>query len=198
MGVNGWGPFHELGFVAEHGTMDADLVIITLPLGDLHRPLSRLSAQPYFSSQGPPRLALEELAWHLSWRWRVSRLGGPSEAERAARVERGISAYAELARSLSGLGAEVMIEVLPSRHTATHAQPKPRVKAQLERLTAALAPHKLAHPAALFRAAEAPARLYKDGVHLNAPGHKLYARYLSERVSDHSARWSAFISEEAR
>ena len=56
MGCNGWGPFHERGFVHKFGNFDADLVLIQLPIDDVNRPLYGLMSVPFFAVQDPPTL----------------------------------------------------------------------------------------------------------------------------------------------
>ena len=82
MGVNGWGPLHELGYVKKFGTFDADLAVICMPYGDVYRTLlTPLSMQPYFSASAPPRLGLEEIAGHLMWRYRWCGINAPAQED---------------------------------------------------------------------------------------------------------------------
>ena len=75
VGVNGWGPFHEIAWVEKFGHCNADLAIITLPYADLFRPLTPLSSKPYLTSK--PTFALQEVAHHLMWRARNTAIGKP-------------------------------------------------------------------------------------------------------------------------
>src|SRR5262249_55223140 len=54
MGCNGWGPFHERGYIKAFGTFDADLTIVHLPIDDINRPLYGLMSVPFFAADAPP------------------------------------------------------------------------------------------------------------------------------------------------
>lgn len=180
MGVNGWGPHHELGYVRRFGNFGADLVVVCLPYGDVWRPLSRLSDKPYLPASRPPALALEEVAYHLTWRYRARALGRPSQALRDSRSADGVRAYAELARLLRARGSEVRVEVLPSRG-ALDAVPE-REQLWVDRLKSALRAEGVEVGYALEAMRRGDASLYEDGVHLSVAGHAHYASYLGERL----------------
>ncbi len=180
MGVNGWGPFHELGYVERYGNFDADVVVVCLPIGDLRRPLSTLREMPYLPEHHPPELALSEVAYHLLWRYRRWVLGVPSAEVREARSFRGIKAYVRLAKMLRGLGSEVRFEVLPIRLAATAGSDHERL--WVGRLTAALEREGVEIGYALEAMRRGGPSLYVDGVHLTEKGHAHYAAYLRDRL----------------
>lgn len=194
MGVNGWGPFHQLGYVEKFGSFDADLAIIALPIGDINRPFYGLEALPFLDHRRPPRLALEEVINHLAWRLRTTQLGAPSLQYQQWNSARGLEAYARLARLLSDRGAEVRFEVLPSRSAASGAVGKDerRNVERLHALITAAGPFRVAFPAGFGRRARG--RLYQDDVHLSVDGHRLYAGYLRDRVAGESDRWKEWTS----
>jgi hypothetical protein len=198
MGVNGWGPYHELGYVEQFGAFDADVAIICLPIGDLKRPLSRLSNLPYFPAHSPPRLALEEIFLQVIWRYQSRLIGRPPEQVEAVQVERGMSTYLELARRLREAGCEVFFEILPSRTAGTSTRIPEREEAMVERFQDALARDGFTANYPVAFAANRPAAemkdLYHDDCHLHWLGHQLYAEYLTERILNRSrtlSRWSA-------
>ena len=192
MGVNGWGPFHKLGYLARYGTFEADLTLICLPYGDTRRPLSRLAAVPYLPAHSPPSFAFEEIAHHLAWRWRNEAIGSPSKEERARRSVVGVSAYRRLADTLAEK-SEVMIEVLPSWGAATRDTVGATEKSEVARLRAAVRGYPLGFPAGFMRHQSPDAALYHDGVHLDVDGHRIYAGYLVGRVREQSQRWRDFM-----
>lgn len=197
MGVNGWGPFHELGYVEKYGTFDADLAIIALPIGDIYRPQYGLEAMPFLSAASPPRLAIEEVVHHLAWRMRTKQIGQPGPEQLQWSAERGLEAYGRLARLLTERGAEVIFEVLPTEPAAMGTI-REQERRDVERLRARLAaegPFRVAYPAGLFRGARG--RLYHDDVHLHVDGHRLYARYLHDSVTRHSTRWNQWLTGKA-
>ena len=191
--ANGWGPFNELGYVDAFGTLDADVAVICLPIGDIYRELAQVAGLPYFTVQAPPRLALEEVLHHLNWRSREMFREPPSADARAAQGERGIQAYVELAERLRDRGCEVLFEVLPSQSAGmTDAAPESEQQA-VDALRAALGARgfTVGYPLGLFKG-EGPANeLYHDRVHLHTRGHEVYAKYLQSRLNEHSAKFRA-------
>lgn len=198
IGTNSWGPMHEIGYVRRFGTFGADLAIVNLPSGDIYRPLSNLGDLPYWSASHPPRLALEEVALHLAWRYRTMTLGPAAPASLAARRGPGIAAYRELARMLRAGGAEVQLHVLPGRATGTgvvvaqnaeQVTTEQRDVADIRRAVADYAI--LDYPPGLFRGLDG--RIYHDDSHLDVDGHRRYARHLSGFVASSGAwrRWLA-------
>ncbi len=180
MGVNGWGPLHELGYVRRFGNFGADLVVVCLPYGDVWRPLSGLADKPYLPASYPPTFALEEVAYHLLWRYRARARGKPSLALRDERSAKGVGAYVEMAALLRSLGSEVRIEVLPSRR-ALEKVPE-REQLWVGRLTQALRGEGFEVGYAIEAMRRGDASLYNDGVHLSIAGHAHYASYLGERL----------------
>jgi hypothetical protein len=192
MGVNGWGPFHKLGYLERFGAFDADLTLVCLPHGDPRRPLSRLAAVPYFPANAPPYTAMEEVVYHLLWRWRNNTIGPPSIDERNARIERGRVAYRTLVDALAAKDSEVMIEILPSRTAATTPKPGPYERDEVKALRAALMGYSVGFPTGFLAHQKLEKALYHDSVHLDVDGHGYYAGYLSARIRAVSTRWRAF------
>lgn len=195
MGVNAWGPFHELGWVEKHGTFGADLAIVCLPIGDIYRPLYGLSRVPFATPHRPPALALEEALTFAIWSVRERQLGPTPAADLAWHGEQGVRAYAELTRSLRRRGAEVMFEVLPTRAAAFGPAPEGEAY-DVERLRRALhdggATH-LDYPAGfLARRADEGGALYHDAWHLGPAGHAVYARHLRDEIVGRSPAWATW------
>jgi hypothetical protein len=225
MGVNGWGPFHERGFIDGHGNFGADLVLVCLPHDDLDRDKYTLLSLPYFTAGQPPRLALEEVLMHTMWRYRRDRIKLDREW-RTTQRELGIREYERLALLLrdgdDGVpkdpdaasigpapltkigGSEVFFEILPSR-TAGMATPSPDpetsdVEAEVvPRLRKALEARSIAahYPAGLFIAKGKADDLYHDEVHLHWLGHRVYADFLAERVTKDSSSYRRWIAQRA-
>lgn len=195
IGVNGWGPFHELGYIQRFGTFDADLAIITLPIGDIYRPLYGLEAMPFLNVRRPPRLALEEVLNHLAWRLRTTEIGVPPVEELRWQGDQGVHAYAGLAQLLSARGSEVMFEVLPSEIAGTTGAVSALENGNVQRLRSAVAtagPFPVAFPVGLFRGS--PGRIFHDWVHLDVDGHRWYAEYLRQEVATKSNAWKTWAS----
>jgi hypothetical protein len=189
MGVNGWGPFHELGYVKKFGSFDADLAIICGPVWNCQRPLYGLERTPYYPAARPPRLALERVLYDLCWWYRAKCLGPPAWlGEEQRRL--GLQAYADLARLLQQQGAEVVVEMLPGAGAtlglADDASAQ-GVATQLRELVGPLGvPVECAGP--IFKGQPPGQKIYHDAAHFDRLGHRLYARYLADRLSQLSPR----------
>ncbi len=225
MGVNGWGPFHERGFVDGHGNFGADLVIVCLPHDDLDRDRYSLLSLPYFTAGQPPRLALEEVLMHTVWRYRRDRIKLDREW-RIAQRELGLREYEKLALLLrdgdDGVpreggaprvgpepltkigGSEVFFEILPSR-TEGMGLPSPDLENSavehevVPKLRKALEARGIVahYPALLFAGQGKEQDLYHDEVHLHWLGHRVYADFLAERVTTESSAYRRWIAQRA-
>jgi hypothetical protein len=196
MGVNGWGPFHELGYVERFGVFDADLAIVCLPITDIYRPLYYLMMQPFCEVNHPPRFAWEEVASTLIWRYRNQRIHHFEEEDKAVLAEQGIDAYARLGRFLKDAGCEVRFEILPSLWAGTTEKTPPNEQVLVDQFMAVLGNSEWAvqFPAGLFVGKGAAEDLYKDGIHLEWLGNDLYAGYLTEQLLSGSPRFEAFLA----
>jgi lysophospholipase L1-like esterase len=193
MGVNAWGPYHELGYVKKFGSFEADLAIICGPVTNCYRPLFGLDRLPHQPANRPPRLALEHVFYQLVWQYRQSVLGrAPWELRDdtvAIQGNNGVEAYGELAEVLQKDGAEVIVEMLATKMvvlglTEQDADPLfEKVKQRVGQLGI------FANRAGPIFKGVAPAKeLYHDAVHFDRLGHRLYADYLFEQLRQHSPR----------
>ena len=193
MGVNAWGPHHELGFVKKFGIFQADLAIICGPVGNCYRPRYGMERLPFLPASHPPRLALEHVAYQLLWRYREKMLGAPPFTQGGA-VDivsaKGVEAYGELAEYLQQHGAEVLVEMLPVSEVtlglSSDSPQDPLFDKVAERVGRTGVIANLAGP--IFRGAGPVKKIYHDGVHFERLGHQLYADYLFERVRHHSGK----------
>lgn len=199
-GVNGWGPFHKLGYIEKYGAFGADIAIICLPYGDIYRPWSGLEGKPYLPDTSPPSLALEEVAYHLLWRIQASAIGGQSDSDREYNAKRGIAAYVALGQELRRAGCEVFFEILPSRTAGTTDTIPEDERRRVAELTLALegAGFPVAFRARAFRDVEADGPIYHDEVHLHSEGHRLYAELLGASLAERSKRLSEWAARVAK
>ncbi|MFT3769736.1 MAG: SGNH/GDSL hydrolase family protein [Minicystis sp.] len=190
MGCNGWGPFHERGYVERFGTFEADLVTIQLPIDDVDRPHYGLMNVPFFAAQTPPRLALEEVFGHLVWRYRAPR-AGMDAAFQDQQAPLGIRAYGELTDLLQKAGSEVMFFVLPPRIPGMGGPEDQREAPRRAALEAEVAKRgvKSFYPQGLFAGHGTADAMYHDYGHLNPAGHRVYAGFLEARIVSDSARF---------
>jgi hypothetical protein len=201
MGCNGWGPYHEHGFVRRYpDAFHADITMIQMPIDDVVRPLYGLVDVPFFPEKAPPRIALEEVANHLMWRYRAGR-AGIDEAWEDRQAEHGVHEYGLMADDLLRAGTEVMVFVLPTRNPGYDVSPtdaddpsgalrdslahdeKRRVA-----LTAEMAKRNVTTYFAkgFFKDKGDVDVIYHDNVHLEPPGHHAYAEFIEQQVvADH-------------
>ncbi len=204
IGVNAWGPFHKLGYIEKHGTFDADVAVVCMPIGDIYRPQYGLQELPYFSADRPPRCAIEEFVAHLAWRYKADIAGAWTPEDRREQGRRGIEAYVELAEALRRRGCEVFFEILPSRTAGTTGDVSPEERRNVDQLRKALASEgflRVGYPVGLFRNHGAVEELYHDSCHLYQKGHRLYAKYLNRRMmrhSEHLGRWTQELVQAER
>ena len=193
-GVNGWGPFHKLGYIERLGTFDADIAVICMPYIDVYRPLRGIEGSPSFPEHARPRLALEQVALHLFWRFHTTIIGPPSPENQQYNAMRGIDAYVRLARALRAAGCEVIIEVLPSKTAGTSGSVPEEEARRVSELRDALskAGFEVAFPAGLFAGVDASRPIYHDECHLDEEGHRLYANYLESRIRGASERFAGW------
>ncbi|MBU6326389.1 MAG: hypothetical protein KGQ89_02070 [Verrucomicrobia bacterium] len=201
MGVNAWGPLHERAFVRKFGTFDADVAIICGPVANCYRPKYGLERLPFSPAQHPPRTALGHVAYEVMWRLRERSLGTPPWTVpgpiQDAQAHEGINAYAEMATLFQQQGAEVLMEMLPARQvTLGQGDGDPdgmRLfgKIRQRMMEVGVTPN-CAGP--IFKDAKEREKIYHDGVHFDHYGHRLYAQYLLERLTDHSAKIRTALS----
>lgn len=188
--ANGWGPFHEMGYLKQFGAFDADMAILCLPAGDIYRAYYDLTDLPYFTVKSPPRLAWEEVFRHLNWRSRKLWKKLPAEEELHANGRRGIEKYCEIAEKLRSMGCHVLMEVLPSRSSGLGGEMTDEEEFSLAGLQQRMteAGFVVGYPAGLFEGKGSAKELYRDKVHLQRVGHQVYTDYLLERLPQQSVQ----------
>ena len=183
--ANGWGPFHERGYVKKFGTFDADVAVVNMPMDDVNRPLYGLMDAPFFGDLNPPTFALEEFLNNLTWRYRKAHagLGATWEAEQSPL---GIEEYGRLADDLHQSIREVYGAVLPGRSAGMGGVPDDASYQWLDRLRATFDAHHVftTYPRGLFAGKGTPDEIYYDDVHLNPKGHEIYAAFLFEELKN--------------
>lgn len=188
MGVNAWGPQHELAYVQEFGLFDADLVMVMGPPADAYRPRYGIEQLPFYAEGSGPRFAWQEFWDHLLWEHnlRNTGAGAPFEARQdaATTLVDGVAAWLAITTIAKAPGAGVDFELLPNQEEAEAGRASEATKRVLDALLPELAMKKVPYVYALpfLRGNLGVAGLYHDGVHLGAPGHKIYANYLRDRV----------------
>jgi hypothetical protein len=194
MGVDAWGPFHELAFVKKFGTFDADVAVICGPVYNCYRPLYGLERPEFLSADHPPRFAIDQVVYQLFLRYRSRQLGPPAwgkPGEHAdAQALRGFEAYAELVRLLQQQGVEVLVEMMPSKSEMLGATRDAGTQRLVDQLMQQLAPLGVTVECAgqIFKDAKPATKVFHDQIHFDRLGHRLYADYFAGRLLQISAR----------
>jgi hypothetical protein len=195
MGVNGWGPFHERGYLAKFGTFGADLAIVCGPTDDLNRTHYGLMSVPFFSVDNPPALALEEVLMHLTWQYRRNRTA-LTKAWQDEQSAMGMVEYGRLIEDLQKKDAEVLVELLPSRDSAMGIKLLEQEQRWIKPMKVIGDTKKVPvhFPDKMFVGKGKEEDLYHDRYHLNVLGHALYADYLKEQVLTTTTRFQQWLS----
>jgi hypothetical protein len=188
MGVNGWGPQHELAYVKEFGLFHADLVMFMGPPADAYRPRYGIEQFPFFAEGHRPAFAWQELWLHLRWEYRQRYIvtnPDPDDSEPSEAVlGDGVRAWLKIASMARQQNTQVDFEFLPNEEEAREGRADESTQRVLDSMLPDLGSMRVsnAYPVALFRSNLSVARLYHDGAHLGTAGHKIYAEYLRDRV----------------
>jgi hypothetical protein len=188
MGVNGWGPQHELAYAKEFGLFGADMVMVMGPPNDAYRPPYGIAHMPFFAEGHRPNFAWQEFWQHLLWEHnqRITGAGksfesGPQASEVLAD---GVAAWLGIATLARAQGARVDFELLPSVNEAQEGRAAESTQHVLDALLPELAKRSIpvAYPLTFFQSNLSVPKLYHDGAHLDTSGHRVYALYLRDRV----------------
>jgi len=193
MGVNAWGPQHELAYAREFGLFSGDLVMVMGPPEDAYRGRYGVEHLPFFLEGHKPSLAWRELWTHLVWDYRLrssrgdDRVGNSPQASNVLRE--GIGAWLGLAALARAQGASVDFEFLPNEDEVRSGHACESTKRVLDLILPELHNQRIpfSYPLDLFRRELEAGRVFQDGAHLNAQGHFLYAHYLEARVKEVAA-----------
>jgi hypothetical protein len=188
MGVNGWGPQHELAYVKKFGFYGADLVMVLGPPADAYRTLHGIEQMPFFVEGHRPRFAWQEFGEHLLWmcNLRLTGAGGGFDCGAPAHevLTDGVAAWLRIASLAQTQGAHVDFELLPNEEETRAGKASEATQCVLDALLPELEKRQIpfAYPLLLFRNFPGMPKLYHDGGHLGMAGHEIYAPYLRDRI----------------
>jgi hypothetical protein len=188
MGVNAWGPQHELAYVTEFGLFQADLVMVMGPPNDVYRARYGIAKLPFFAEGHRPQLAWQEFWDHLLWAYDLRSTGAGESSESSPRagevLAEGVTAWLRIATLARDQGARIDFELLPNEEEARSGNAAESTQRVLDALLPELAKERVpeAYPLSLFRSNLGVPKLYHDGTHLDTSGHRIYAFYLRDRV----------------
>ena len=201
MGVNAWGPVHQAAYFRKFGTFEADVLVICGPVANVYRPGYGLERLPFRPVTNPPATAITHAGYEAMWRLRERVLGAPAwtiEGDaQDTQARRGGEAYHALAQTFQQAGADVVMEMLPAR-TTTLGQGADEFSLRHfqtigQRMMETGVEPNLAGP--IFADDPAPEKIYYDGIHFDAYGHRLYAEYLVERLIQSSPHVRSLIKD---
>lgn len=199
--VNGWGPHHALGYVKRFGNFNADLALVTIPAGDIDRPLSTMSSTRYMSSK--PRFALNTVmvmaVQSMKERLVYKKDYCDNDEEFEKQLDTGVAAFVELGRTLQKLGSkDVIYETFPQMTYNQNAiagtiEKEGFFYRYYERLRPALesAGFQMEYPQMLFKGM-VEKEVLRDTGHLAAKGHSLFADYLIGQLAVRSAAFRQY------
>ncbi|MDR3674178.1 MAG: hypothetical protein P4N24_01720 [Acidobacteriota bacterium] len=188
MGVNGWGPQHELAYVNAFGLFHADLVMVMGPPADAYRPRYGIEHFPFFAEGHRPDFAWQEFWEHLRWQHNQRSTGGSAGFDSGSRegqvLAEGVDAWIGIATLAQAQGSKTDFELLPNEDEARKGRAGELTQLVLDRLLPELAGRRVseAYPLPLIRSNLGVPKLYHDGAHLDVSGHRIYAQYLRDRV----------------
>jgi len=188
MGVNGWGPQHELAYVQAFGLFHADLVMVMGPPADAYRPLYGIEHFPFFAEGHRPDFAWQEFWKHVWWEYKerfatpeLTVYGSPQPQDVLAF---GVVAWYDIALMARKQNTRVDFEFLPNEDEARQGRASESTQPILDSLLTPLTRWGAfgAFPVSFFRSNLGVPKLYHDGAHLDVSGHRIYAQYLRKRV----------------
>lgn len=188
MGVNGWGPQHELAYVKEFGFFHADLVMVMGPPADAYRPRYGIEHLPFFAEGHRPDFAWQEFWKHLRWEHR-ERFTAPDLTVHGSSQPQdvlsfGILAWYGMALMARKQNTRVDFEFLPNEDEARQGMASESTQYILDSLLTQLVRLGAfdAYPVSFFESNFGFGKLYHDRAHLDTFGHQIYASYLRDRV----------------
>jgi hypothetical protein len=188
MGVNGWGPQHELAYVQEFGFFQANLVMVMGPPADAYRPRYGIEQFPFSAEGHRPAFAWEEFWEHLRWEYeqrfalKIPNFDPYTQPDQV--LFEGVHAWWSIALMARKQDAQVDFDFLPNEDEAREGRASESTQRVLDALLPDLPEMKVsaAYPLSFFRSNVGMANLYHDGAHLGLAGHRIYASYLCDRI----------------
>lgn len=175
-----WGPENEFAYMRRFGWFDADLVVLVVSTHDMaDAPTFPAELGPDFPLVRPPSALWEALARYVP-RY-LPLLAGQNTAGEGgvengqAAVDRSVRALQELLRDARAHAPRIVVLHHPARDEQVGEADPWR---KLLQVTVATAGVPLLPMAGRLGDAQHRAAFYRDGIHLSAAGHRLYAEVL--------------------
>jgi len=188
-GVNAYGPQNVARYIKSRGLVDADLVIVYFPWGNLRRDFSNFYVVPFWSND--PALALSEFLRHFTWgifgslsqKWKDT---NAFQNERVLAMN--LDALVEIKRSCDDSGKLVFFFWSPYLDTMTNKTPD-KFRSDREELEKRIPQECTVDMEPIFKRHGNLSSLYVDAVHYTTEGHNVAGKYLAEFILSHSDKW---------
>jgi hypothetical protein len=185
-GVNAYGPQNVAGYIKSRGLLDADLVIVYFPWGNLRRDFSNFYIVPFWSND--PVLALGEFLRQLTWAifGRLSQKWKDTNAFQNERVlAMNLAALEEIKRSCDDSGKPVFFFWSPYLDIMTKKMPD-KFRSDREELEKRIPGECTIDMEPILKKHGNVSALYVDGIHYSAAGHQVAGKYLAEFILPHA------------
>ncbi len=182
-GVNGWGILNIHGLIVNTDFFPAETYVLTIPLEDFYRGLTRIHGAPFNNNQ--PQFALMGLVQHLAYVINNGRYTyWPHIAdERVIRKSLEIAALAlqNIIVDIKSRGMQVIVFITPSFEEAVNPKMDPAIRDLLD--THDISYHFLGDKLATLKLKRHEIEeLYVDSVHLSEKGHKTWASLMAPQL----------------
>jgi lysophospholipase L1-like esterase len=174
-GVNGWGPANVLGLVRDTGGFDSTVWVVTGLADDFRREKTHAGEVPYF--QLAPATAWEELLALGAYRLLGAYKRPKPDADLARLADENVERFAALAR----LGRDAGVRVLLVWHPTVDAL-ETGIDPLRDRFLALAAPAGAAAIDLTHAYRAAGGRVYLDGMHLDAAGHRVAGEAIGDAL----------------
>jgi len=185
-GVNAYGPQNVAGYIKSRGLLDADLVIVYFPWGNLRRDFSNFYVVPFWSND--PALALGEFLRHVTWgifgslsqKWKDT---NAFQNERVLAMN--LEALVEIKRSCDESGKTVFFFWSPYLDIMTNKIPD-KFRSDREELDKRMPKESTVDMEPILKKHGNVSSLYVDGIHYSIAGHHVAGEYLAEFILSHA------------
>ncbi len=184
-GVNAYGPQNIVRYIKTRGLLDADLVIVYFPWGNLRRDFTNFYIVPFWSNY--PTLALGEFLRYFTWTifGSLSQKWKDTNAFQNQRVlAMNLDALAEIKRFCVNSGKPVFFFWSPYLDTMTGKTPD-KFSGDREELRKRIPGHCTIDMEPVLKQNGSISSLYVDGVHYSVEGHRVAGKYLAEFILSH-------------
>lgn len=210
-GTNAWGAFHQLGFIKRYGLLQSDALILCIPLGDAFRRHSDTAGGRFMMTT--PYLALQTVFMRQMSEYvgrtramGTNRTGVDPQHDQLEMFELGLQAYREIGEYANREKVQVWFQIMPQLANYGQKADEGIIDDKefgemggtkiLEAYRKVLEPIavEVDYPMEVFKGKGKEAPMWLDLSHLGTEGHKVYAKYLEERIKKKCVKWQEFAA----